>query len=76
MNLPDSALTFLDAFRGLLTPLKNEDGFAERMSQEGEGRPIIHVYCFTREMEEVGASRDICEVKKIVTFLQARLNWE
>jgi tRNA (guanine37-N1)-methyltransferase len=63
MNLPDSALTFLDAFRGLLTPLKSKEGFEARLKGlENGGRPLIHVYCFTREMEEDGACRDICHV--------------
>jgi tRNA (guanine37-N1)-methyltransferase len=65
MNLPDSALTFLDAFRGLLTPVRKAGGveFEEKIKGlEGGGRPMIHVYCFTKKAEGDEASRDICEV--------------
>ena len=60
MNLPDSALTFLDAFWGLYTPLADESGFREKM--ESVRMPMICVYCFTREIEPVAAAKDIYEV--------------
>ncbi|KAI6047872.1 Met-10+ like-protein-domain-containing protein [Pisolithus marmoratus] len=47
MNLPDSALDFLDAFRGIMVA-----GLYDAM-------PVIHCYCFTRELEPVRAEADI-----------------
>ena len=45
MNLPDSAIEFLDAFRGV---------FAEPALREAyEGKmPMVHCHCFTREVED------------------------
>ena len=60
MNLPDSALTFLDAFVGVFTPLLSEPMFEERL--EKIGLPMVHVYCFSRELELAAAVIDICEV--------------
>ncbi|KAG7452246.1 uncharacterized protein BT62DRAFT_881844, partial [Guyanagaster necrorhizus] len=49
MNLPDSAISFLDAFQGVLsTPVLIEH--YTRM-------PMIHCHCFTRELEEDRARR-------------------
>ncbi|ORX37662.1 Met-10+ like-protein-domain-containing protein [Kockovaella imperatae] len=59
MNLPDSALTFLDAFWGLYAPLALEPGFEELV--KSVGLPLVHVYCFTRELDPAPAERDICE---------------
>lgn len=56
MNLPDSAIEFLDAFRGI---------FAEPELREAyEGRlPMVHCHCFTREVEDrTGAESDIKQV--------------
>ncbi|TNY21710.1 tRNA guanine-N1-methyltransferase [Rhodotorula diobovata] len=61
MNLPASALTFLDAFRGLYRPLYDlvgEDAAKEAI-QEAGGLPVVHCYCFTKEIEN--AERDICQ---------------
>lgn len=58
MNLPDSALEFLDAFRGILTPCENErlfDGVYATM-------PMVHCYCFTRELDPDLAEADIRQV--------------
>ena len=60
MNLPDSALTFLDAFWGLYTPLADEPGFKEK--SHIVGLPIVCVYCFTKEIERAAAANDIYEV--------------
>lgn len=59
MNLPGTALEFLDAFRGVLAPLREEDGF------EGvyDRMPVVHCHCFTKEMERVGAEVDIRQVR-------------
>lgn len=60
MNLPDSALTFLGAFNGLYASLQAEPDFKEALDEAG--LPLVHVYCFTRELEEDQAEKDICEV--------------
>ncbi|WVQ96073.1 hypothetical protein IAU59_003173 [Kwoniella sp. CBS 9459] len=81
MNLPDSALTFLGAYRGCFTPLLTDDEFvrhygadiATRTStsttsddstepstgKESLEMPLVHVYCFTREVEREKAEPDI-----------------
>jgi tRNA (guanine37-N1)-methyltransferase len=57
MNLPDSALTFLDAYRGAYVELEQKlSGAREKIRM-----PMVHVYCFTREMERPAAERDICQ---------------
>jgi len=55
MNLPDSAISFLGAYRGLFADLHHEDDFVDVYKQN----PIVHCYCFTRELELQGAERDI-----------------
>ena len=60
LNLPDSAIKFLDAFRGFLST-------AELSSIYEEGpMPMVHCHCFTREMEFDKAEADIRQVR--VTF--------
>ncbi|WRT69767.1 uncharacterized protein IL334_006758 [Kwoniella shivajii] len=63
MNLPDSALTFLYAYSGCFTPLLTQASFIEKHGQNGEGAdmPMVHVYCFTREVEREKAEPDILE---------------
>ena len=58
MNLPDSAITFLGAFKGLFTELREHADF-ETVYQEN---PMVHCYCFTRELELDRAECDIREV--------------
>lgn len=77
MNLPDSALTFLDAYRGAYVALSNHvkataGAGAGAAAGTGAGigagtsaelkMPLIHVYCFTRELDPVRAREDICKV--------------
>ncbi|GAA5842317.1 hypothetical protein JCM9279_005343 [Rhodotorula babjevae] len=61
MNLPASALTFLDAFRGLYRPLYDLIGEkeAQKAIEEAGGLPVVHCYCFTKEIEQ--AEQDICQ---------------
>ncbi|KAL7425173.1 tRNA(m(1)G37)methyltransferase [Cryptotrichosporon argae] len=56
MNLPDTALLFLDAFRGALTPLLSEPGYDPAQA----ALPMVHVHCFTRQLEFPAAQDDIC----------------
>lgn len=58
MNLPDTAILFLDAFRGILKNISNDPAFAELYAT----MPMIHCHCFTRELEPAAAERDILEV--------------
>lgn len=55
MNLPDSALEFLDAYAGSFTPLLSQPGY-----DRSTPLPLIHVHCFTRELEPEPARDDIC----------------
>ncbi|KII93680.1 hypothetical protein PLICRDRAFT_35900 [Plicaturopsis crispa FD-325 SS-3] len=54
MNLPDSAITFLDAFRGIL--VSNDPDMYVVYAIE---MPMIHCHCFTRELDPERAEADI-----------------
>jgi tRNA (guanine37-N1)-methyltransferase len=57
MNLPDSAITFLDAFHGIFASSPELSGVY------GEGiMPMVHCHCFTREMQREKAEVDIRQV--------------
>ncbi|KAN0100387.1 Met-10+ like domain containing protein [Tylopilus felleus] len=58
MNLPDSALEFLDAFQGILIP-QGEPETGGRLGGVYATMPIVHCYCFTREIDPHGAEADI-----------------
>jgi tRNA (guanine37-N1)-methyltransferase len=67
MNLPATAIEFLDAFRGLYIPLRKLDGASEAIDALGEDQyPMVHCYCFTREID--GAEKDILEVRSVLVF--------
>ncbi|KAK4054732.1 tRNA(m(1)G37)methyltransferase [Microbotryomycetes sp. JL201] len=61
MNLPASAIEFLDAYRGLYVPLYEMDPSArDAVSERGYDKlPMVHCYCFTKDVEH--AEQDICE---------------
>ncbi|KAM0793030.1 hypothetical protein ACM66B_000521 [Microbotryomycetes sp. NB124-2] len=61
MNLPASAIEFLDAFRGLYVPLYEMDPLSKQVVEErGQDKlPMVHCYCFTKDVEH--AEQDICE---------------
>lgn len=59
MNLPDSALEFLDAFQGILTPRGETGG---RLGDAYVTMPEVHCYCFTRELDPRRAEADIRQV--------------
>ncbi|KAF5385376.1 hypothetical protein D9615_001220 [Tricholomella constricta] len=54
MNLPDSAITFLDAFRGVLA---SDD--AGGLREVYDVMPMVHCHCFTRELDPAKAEADI-----------------
>ncbi|PFH52241.1 hypothetical protein AMATHDRAFT_140328 [Amanita thiersii Skay4041] len=53
MNLPDTAIQFLDAFRGILS------NASEDLREIYDIMPMIHCHCFTRELEAEKAEEDI-----------------
>jgi tRNA G37 N-methylase Trm5 len=61
MNLPDSAIQFLDAFRGLLIDAEGRD-----LSGIYEEMPMVHCHCFTRELELDKAEQDIRQVSQFI----------
>ena len=64
MNLPNSAIEFLDAYRGLYRELYAQHGEEAKEAVKQVGLPIVHCYCFTKDIE--GAEKDICEVRFLV----------
>jgi tRNA (guanine37-N1)-methyltransferase len=65
MNLPDTAIQFLDAFRGLLS--------ADGLREVYDILPMIHCHCFTREIEKDKAEADIRAVIIILFALRSSL---
>jgi tRNA (guanine37-N1)-methyltransferase len=61
MNLPDSAITFLDAFHGIFASSRELRGVYESGEDEGI-MPMVHCHCFTRELELERAEVDIRQV--------------
>jgi tRNA (guanine37-N1)-methyltransferase len=72
MNLPDSAIQFLDAFRGIFSGLhingRDLRGLYDTM-------PMIHCHCFTRELDPDTARMDIQKVRLSLTSLPALPNF-
>jgi tRNA (guanine37-N1)-methyltransferase len=64
MNLPDTAIQFLDAFRGIL--IDDQRNLRETYHDE---MPMIHCHCFTRELELEAAEQDIRMVRHIMVQL-------
>lgn len=60
MNLPDTAILFLDAFRGILAPDEGHD-----LTSTYEVMPMVHCHCFTRELETQKAEAGIRQVRII-----------
>jgi tRNA (guanine37-N1)-methyltransferase len=69
MNLPDSAITFLDAFRGILAPSSSLSSEVDiDLTAIYDVMPMVHCHCFTRELEREAAERDIRHVRGFVMF--------
>jgi tRNA (guanine37-N1)-methyltransferase len=70
MNLPDSAITFLDTFRGVLSPanLGSRDVSSVYGDEGDDGMPMIHCHCFTKETDPDKAAIDIRTVCIASTF--------
>lgn len=64
MNLPATAIEFLDAYRGVLAPLKEKDpGAFEQVY--GDRMPMVHCYAFTRELDVGSAGADLRKVRQV-----------
>jgi tRNA (guanine37-N1)-methyltransferase len=66
MNLPDSAITFLGAFRGLLSSASSGGRDLNGVYSEDSSMPIVHCYCFSREAEPALAEKDIRQVSCVI----------
>ncbi|KAA1076247.1 tRNA(m(1)G37)methyltransferase [Puccinia graminis f. sp. tritici] len=58
INLPDSSIQFLDAFRDLYHPLSDSEGFLDAVKKKSR-LPLLHCYCFTKQVDE--PESDICQ---------------
>ncbi|KAI0778716.1 guanine-N-1-methyltransferase [Trametes elegans] len=58
MNLPDTAIQFLDAFRGVLSPANAGERDLSGLYDDAS-MPLVHCHCFTRELEPERAEADI-----------------
>ena len=63
MNLPDTAILFRDAFRGVLSPANAGERDLSGLYPDEASMPMVHCYCFTREMEPENAEVDIRKVR-------------
>lgn len=73
MNLPELALSFLDAFVGVYEPLLREFGQIFEDVLASAALPMVHCYCFTKAGEGEKAERDICNVRLPRPFLSVGL---
>jgi tRNA (guanine37-N1)-methyltransferase len=63
MNLPATALEFIDAYRGLYDDLLDRHGDAFLVPARARPTPLVHCYCFSKAEDAEGAEREICEVR-------------
>src|SRR6266436_9602034 len=63
MNLPDSAITFLDAFRGIFAQSLSPSTSDIDLRALYDVMPMVHCHCFTRELDREAAERDIRHVR-------------
>lgn len=62
MNLPDSAITFLHAFRGIFAQSSSPSVSDTDLNMLYDVMPMVHCHCFTRELDREAAERDIRHV--------------
>jgi tRNA (guanine37-N1)-methyltransferase len=62
MNLPDSAITFLHAFRGIFAQSSSPSVPDVDLKALYDVMPRVHCHCFTRELDREAAERDIRHV--------------
>lgn len=67
MNLPASALSFLDAYRGIYRPLLELPDFDVDAARRS--RPMVHCYCFSRCTTPEEATPDICKVRELLCLV-------
>jgi tRNA (guanine37-N1)-methyltransferase len=65
MNLPDSAITFLDAFRGIFAQPSSPSASDIDLKALYDVMPVVHCHCFTRELDREAAERDIRHVSTL-----------
>jgi len=63
MNLPGTALEFLDTFKEAFAALASKVDQHE-LEKVYDMMPMVHVHCFTRELEEDRAREDIIKVRR------------
>ena len=63
MNLPATALEFLDGFRPAFTSASHLERIRELYG--AQGMPVVHCHCFTRELEKENAEADILKVRPL-----------
>ena len=68
MNLPDSAITFLDAFRGIFAQPSSPSASDIDLKALYDVMPMVHCHCFTRELDREAAERDIRHVSKLPLY--------
>jgi len=66
MNLPATALEFLDAFKSAFT--HRTHGPDIQRLYRSSGMPFVHCHCFTRELEKEQAEQDITRVSVLSIF--------
>ena len=69
MNLPGSALEFLDAYNGCYKPLLSQPDFP---GVDAIDMPHIHVHCFSKEAEGEAATNDLCKASPMSMHDQQR----
>jgi tRNA (guanine37-N1)-methyltransferase len=70
MNLPESAVEFLDAFRGLFRSQGDTLGDMWEVESIYDRMPKIHCYCFTKGLEEEAARKEITKVRHLCTPIE------
>jgi hypothetical protein len=70
MNLPQQAIEFLDAFRGMFQLQGDSLGGTWEIESIYDRMPRIHCYCFTKVLDEEAALKEIIEVRHLWTRIE------